>query len=558
MARDRDIDSASASSDGQSKLRDHTSQTDSTAHHRQKNHHHQKQHHVGRHHHRVPSSKLKSNQSATRLKRAASPERESQQRPNHERRATSELKLTRNSSSGNLLKNTSQTQLTRNRSSGEVSKRNKSSDKLKRAASGSSIHKKNPSTSDKAPASKGQVHFDLGEDDVDEDEWVDASGTNSPHLSRKGSINSSAQNSLRPGFTGVPTPRSETPSTSEEPRSDQSSETRQPLPEQSAEDRQRTHHQALLTSRLLKRTASYGAPPQMTTEIAQAAPPHQSIDVAEREQEDSMSSKGGHEGLTSRFVEVTTPGLSSEGSFYHHSTEYTRTAEPEPRRIQSSVAFADLNSSRGSSTTKLDNSSLVPRSAARSAAPPAEISRTQQKLNLQRASSVIEPSQAINGTSGPVATNPWIGVGGPGFDGGTSRDPRVGRLLEKTGMEYLVVRRYVNTIHRSVNRLNRLPNSKRKIPLGSNVIVNGKRGSVDAAARHSRNVSMPDPRQTAQSRRVATIRADGAGSSFDGDDMSRLSDRMSDASLTGDEGNDVSVHLRNLWDRPVELSTSAE
>lgn len=561
MARDRDIDSASASSDGQSKLLNLALQTDSSAaQHRPK---HQKQHHVGRHHHRVPSSKLllkshQQSQSTTRLnKRATSPsDRETQQRPAAQRRATSELKLSRDSSSSNLLKNTSQTNLKRHRSSVEVNKRNKSSDKLKRASSGTAINNPSPQTQ---KAAKGQVHFDLGLEDADEDEWVDASGSNSPYLSRKGSINSSGQNSLRPGFSSASNSRPETPNDVPEVASDPSSEA-QTLEEQSAEDKERAQHQAYLTSRLLKRTASYGAPPKMTAEIAKATLPHQSPDLTDRE--DSITSKGPHDGLTSRFVETSTPALSNEGSFYHHTTEFSRSDEGEARRIHSSNGFSSAmrRERNGDSTTpRLDNSALVPRSASRPSAPPAETSRTQQKLNLQRASSVIEPGQAVNGGSGTVGTSPWIGVGGPGFDGGTSRDPRVGRLLEKTGMEYLVVRRYQNPISRSINRLGRLPSIKKNqnIPLGNNAIVNGKR-TGDGTARHARNVSMPDPRQTAQSRRVATIRADGAGSSFDGDDMSRLSERLSDASLTGEEESDIALNLRSLWDRPVELSNSAD
>lgn len=560
MARDRDIDSASASSDGQSKLLAHALQTDSSAaQHRPK---HQKQHHVGRHHHRVPSSKLllkshQQSQSTTRLnKRATSPsDRDAQQRPAAERRATTELKLSRDSSASNLFKNTSQTNLKRHRSSVEVNKRNKSSDKLKRASSGTAINRPSSSTQ---KAAKGQVHFDLGVDDADEDEWVDASGSNSPYLSRKGSINSSGQNSLRPGFSSAANSRPETPNEVRETTSNTSSES-QTLVEPSAEDRERTQHQAYLTSRLLKRTASYGAPPKMTAEIAKATLPHQSPDLTDRDE--SITSKGPHDGLTSRFVETSTPALSNEGSFYHHTNEFSHSDEGDARRIHSSNGIAgSLRRERnGDSTPRLDNSALVPRSASRPSAPPAETSRTQQKLNLQRASSVIEPGQSVNGGSGAVGTSPWIGVGGPGFDGGTSRDPRVGRLLEKTGMEYLVVRRYQNPISRSLNRLGRLPSIKKnqKIPLGNNVIVNGKR-PVDGTARHARNVSMPDPRQTAQSRRVATIRADGAGSSFDGDDMSRLSERLSDASLTGEEESDISVNLRSLWDRPVELSNSAE
>jgi len=97
-------------------------------------------------------------------------------------------------------------------------------------------------------------------------------------------------------------------------------------------------------------------------------------------------------------------------------------------------------------------------------ATPRDMNRTQQKLNLQRASSTLEtahnphhPELGIPGLAGPIL----VGAGGGGYD--APRDPRINKTLERTGMEYLVVRRHQNPVARSLARLANLPG----IELGS-------------------------------------------------------------------------------------------
>lgn len=577
MARDRELDNAS--SGGQSKRpplnhRDSDSHSDTTntsgapSHHRTK--HHQKQHHVAhpaRLHARVPSSKAvhkqhghthahghtnahahtsKLNRRST--SRPTSPTEfefdETSQRPPH-RRATSEVKLPRQSSTANLPKSLSHTSLKRNRSHVEVGKRTRSSDKLKRTSSGTGIHRQ------PAKSSKIQVHFDLGSDDP-EDEWVDASGSNSPYLSRKGSLNSSAQSSLRQG----PSTENSRPVTPSAPS--KLHEAERPSP-----DRATSHRKEYLTSRLLQRTPSHGAPPQMTVDIAKAAPVQLSRSISSTDRNVIPSADSNQDELVSRFVDATGSGIASQGSFYHpvaHST--SRRSDDVPRRPSSMANFDQVNENveAGSvAPTEVDNSALVPKTARRSAAPTAETSRTQQKLNLQRASSVLEPGQALTGVGGVVGASPLIGVGGPGYDGGNSRDPRIGKLLERTGMEYLVVRRYQNPVARSLSRLSRLPGMEktRRIPRTATGSVNGKR-YVDLNARHTRNVSMPDPRQTTP-RSGGSIKTNGAGSSLDGEDAGKLNERTSGVSLVGAEDEDgTNALLRNLWEKSMDLSASTD
>lgn len=605
MARETDMDNASASSDGQSKPRDYsdtTSDTSSTVHHagnggahhhhlhRHGKHHHQKHHHVGggRVHARVPSSKTvhKSHhghahghgQAAPKLtRRTTSPTDRSHSRntaaaaaaganpssASAHRRSTSEVKLSsRNSSSGHLPKSTSHSSLLkRNRSHGEVAKANRSSDdKLHRTSSGSRINR--------LKANKGQVTFDIGGDDPDpEDEWVDASGSNSPYMSRKGSLISSGQSSLRPetNTTQHNNNNNNTNLSSNNSSRPQTPQTQsvQPSADASPAEQERVRHKEYLTSRVLKRSASHGAPPQMTADLAQGSLPRHSPESDGIN--GSLSTSANQEGLTSRFVETPGSGVISDGSFFNQAGGSVRRLANGDSRVHSETSFTQADRTRVGS--EVDNSVLVPRTAGRTVPLPAETSRTQQKLNLQRQSSVLEPGQSLNSVAGVSGANPLIGVGGPGYDGANSRDPRVGRLLERTGMEYLVVRRYQNPIARSLNRLGRLPSLERnkRIPRPNTPLANGKKSApVDPAARHARNVSMPDPRQTAQPRRVATIRSNGAGSSYDDrEEMSRSGavtphDRMSGSSNVGDEANDTATLLRGLWERSMDLSASAD
>lgn len=542
MVRERDGDSISAAPDGQSKQRDSDTQSDvsaAAAHQHRHKQQHQKHHHVaGRLHARVPSSKVlhtkshQHGQPAPRLtRRTTSPgDRESNRRSNH-RRVNSEAKLSRDSSSPILPKSASQSSLKRNRSSIEVSKRIRSSDKLHRNASSTSVNKQK--------SNKSQVTFDIGIDDP-EDEWVDASGSNSPHMSRKGSIVSSGQSSLQRNPVPNVNSRPQTPNESVPPSTTTS-------PSEQARLRQKEY----LTSRVLKRTMSQGATTQMATQIAQASLPRHS---PESDGPNGSLSTSGNDGLTSRFVETPGSGIASEGSFYNRPGS-ARQLPPVSPRVHSSSSLSQNESKQ--LISDVDNSALVPKAAGRSTAPKAGTSRTQQKLNLQRQSSALEPGQAV-GAVGGVA-GPLIGITGAGYDSASSRDPRVNRLMQRAGMEYLVVRRCQNPIARSLNRLGRLPDLERskRIPRPTTPLANGKKTTPEASARHARNVSMPDPRQTAASKRVATIRSSGAGSSFDADDAARSSERMSGSSAT-EEADDITTLLRNLWERSMELSASTE
>ncbi|KAL7910814.1 hypothetical protein GGI35DRAFT_325465 [Trichoderma velutinum] len=556
MASESDQDSASASagaSAGQSKrpplnhhASDHSDANTVASSGHAPRPKHQKQHHVGRLHGRVPSTSKnlhKHNHSSSRvnLRKQGSPtDLESQfaQRPVPHRRATSEVKLPQQDPAATIPKSLSQSNLKRNRSHVEISKRTKSADKLKRSSSGTGIHK---------PA-KSQVHFDLGSDDP-EDEWVDASGSNSPYLSRKGSLNSSTHSSYPPGSTAANS-RPQTPSALAAP------------PESSSPPaRKEAERKDFPTTRLLQRSL-HGAPPQMSTDMAKATPVHLSPDSTSHEPSPPTESQ--EDGLVSRFVEVPSSGLTSEGSFYNPIRGGgSHRSEDLPLRARSMANLSRSHEYPSESTLAIEseNSTLVPKTARRTAAPSANTSRTQQKLNLQRASSSLEPGQAVPGVGGVVGAGPLIGIGDPGHDGGNSRDPRVGKLLERTGMEYLVVRRHQNPVVRSLNRLSQLPglDKNKRIPRSNTGSTTASKRSTDLTNRHIRNISMPEGRQALPVKRAGSVKINGAGSSYEGEDMNRLSERLSGSSLVGGEEEDgMAALLRNLWEKPMDLSASTD
>lgn len=628
MARDTEMDNASASStNGQSKrpaVSRHESETQSETsalpqqQQQQRRQHYpqqQKQHHASRLHARVPSTKAlhgKQHQrghghghghgqvtnapSATKLsnRKATTPPddiayNQPPQRPKTHRRATSDAKLSRQLSGTSLQKSASQSSIKRNRSLVDVGKRNKSADLLKRTSSTTKVHHR-------TKPSKTQVHFDLGDDEDPEDEWVDASGSTSPYQSRH-SLQSSAHSSLRPNHSAANS-RPQTPS---EPTSSETAEPAEPAesaqpvaptetvetketteparnepaePKRAPTTRDRIHRKEYLTTRLLQRTPSVVAPTKMTVDLVEADPPRQTSRQTSRQSSpDSTLREGtpsipantpsnipgsGSAGVTSRFVEGPSSGHASQASsFYPANGSGPRHSEDLPQRPKS---MANLSRSHDEAeiaqrTDDKVDSALVPKPARRTA-PLAETSRVQQKLNLQRASSAIEPGQQVSG-GGVVGASPLIGVGGPRYDGGQNRDPRVGRLLERIGMEYLVVRRYQNPIARSLKRLD-LPvvsDKMRRIPRPNT--SSSSKNPLQANNRHGRNVSLPDNRRPRTPKTAA--RPNGTGSSsYENEDEGRLSERLSGSSLVNEEEDDTSVLLRNLWEKTPELSASTD
>ncbi|KAI1827373.1 hypothetical protein F4861DRAFT_406440 [Xylaria intraflava] len=532
-------------------------------------------------HARVSSTKTlhkSHSQSTTKLKsRASSPEPE---RPpmfaQSHRRTTSDLRLTSVApeSSSNFpsndhpnldftldlrpKKNHSNVNLAtkRNRSLVDIAKRSKSAANIKNRSS-------SRENTQKLKSAKNQVHFDLGNDgdgdgdgDGNEDEWVDASASASPYLSRRCSVVSGGQSPAKPH-----------PPSDDDDERPQSPEHRHPSP-----TRQIAHSNDYITSRLLQRAPSHGAPPQMSTESVSVHPNSGSpISQAGRGPPSLYGTPktvtpgaSGPEGLISRFVDGSRPnsGGRDSGSFFVPPHTAVPTLAPARRgeNVRPSKSLVNLSHAPEDQVSdEEDGSTLVPRSRRPvHMAAPASQSRTQQKLNLQRASSSMEPTQ----------TGPGVGAAGASLLVGSNdyehRDPRISKLLERTGMEYLVVRRYQNPIARSIARLSQLSGTTKsqRIPRqnGTNGSTHGRDSmDLDGVGRLGSSQSMTHMARSRPStpRRSTSIRTVGPRSSYEGDDGG-IHEHISGSSLADANDDELTTILRNLWDKSTDLGTSPD
>jgi hypothetical protein len=468
---------------------------------------------------------------------ATSPETESM------KRISSEQKLSRNGSTTSLKKNSSHVSLKRNRSHVEV-RRPKSAGQLKRSASEKGINhnKGNNRTS---------VHFDLG-DEEQEEGWTEASGSASPNLSRSGSIGgaSSGRSSAKP------------------PASAENSHPHSPVVSPSKSNAEAkgwgSNHQSdrvapdahQITSRLLQRTPSHNAAPKMSSINATATPSKGSPESSEKTSStfNGTPHTGEDSELVSRFMgsgsgTPASPFL-SRGS---NSPNKERVLD-EARKVKS---MANLTRQDSIVDDEDDERALAPRSRKSSthAYNPPQQSRTQQKLWLQRASSNIEPQQmapgaAINGLPLRVGAgaSPLVGAGDDG------RDPRIRLQLDRTGLEYLVVRRYQDPIGRSLKRLDSLPGADkhRRIPHQQN--GNARKGAVvNGEGRYGLSQSLREGRVHRQRNSGVTVSPSGARSSYEpGGEGS-----VGSGTTEGDDGG-ASTILRTFWEKNMDLNASQE
>jgi hypothetical protein len=469
------------------------------------------------------------------------------------KRSGSEPKLSRNGSTTSLKKNSSQVSLThkRNRSHVEV-KRPKSAGALKRSAS-------QPGVNNNKGLNKTTVHFDLGNDGQD-DGWTEASGSASPELSRAGSVGGHSS-----GRSSGNKPAS---ANNSQPHSPTTLKTREWTP-----NRQNDNHPTLdahqITSRLLQRTPSLNAPPKMSSISVTATARNQSPEPFGR----SSSTLNGtprntHEDeLSSRFVNANSAS-GTPGSTSPFLSQTSSDPKPDPADLDSThraKSMGNLNSRTTSDDS--DERPLAPRSRKSSKGThtyiPPQQSRTQQKLWLQRASSNIEPQQmapgaAINGLGlgiGMPGIRPGAPLVGAGDDG---RDPRIRLQLERTGLEYLVVRRYQDPVGRALKRLDKLPgaNKHRRIPSQRHLDRNG--ATADSTSQRSLGLSQ-SLRETRRvnrdgARENGAVSASGARSSYE--PVVVHGSVESERSAETEDG--VSAILRSMWQKNLDLSASEE
>lgn len=461
------------------------------------------------------------------------------------KRSGSEPKLSRNGSTTSLKKNSSHVSLKRNKSHAEV-KRPRSAGALKRSSS-------QPGVSNNKGLNKTTVHFDLGNDGQD-DGWTEASGSASPELSRSGSAGGSGRSSAKPGASNDNS-QLHSPTQTKQWSNNRPPETHPTL----------DAHQ--ITSRLLQRTPSLNAPPKMSSISVTATARTQSPEPFGR----SSSTLNGtprnthNDELSSRFVN-TRGSSGTPGSTSPLLTQTSSNPKPDPADLDPAhraKSMGDLGS-RPTSGSDSEERPLAPRSRKSSKGThtyvPPQQSRTQQKLWLQRASSNIEPTQmapgaAINGLGlgiGMPGIRPGAPLVGAGDDG---RDPRIRLQLERTGLEYLVVRRYQDPVGRALKRQNKLPgaNKHRRIPHQRN---GGTGDGMSRGRSYGLSQSLSESRRRnrdAVARENGAVSASGARSSYEPVTHGSLE---SERSAEDDDG--VSAILRTMWEKNLDLNISEE
>lgn len=379
-----------------------------------------------------------------------------------------------------------------------------------------------------------------------------------------------------------------------------------------------------ITTRLLQRVASHSAAPQMSAVSATALPSTTSSFSNGHGQKDSTgrsqpTSDAGHSSdtatphdlpseLISRFKGSGpgTPGESPSPYHSHLGTPAVRGGDAKHNKSQSTQQAAQGpssaaldNSRRAKSMSNLnqkpkeddseDERPLNPRSRKSStaayAAPPQ--SRTQQKLWLQRASSNIESAQpsslglnlALNGL-GAISVLDADGLGGgdgnalakmlvgslgvrEGEFGRDGRgDPRVRVILEKTGMTYRAVGRFVDPVVRSLRRLEVIPGSHRRakgIPNGKGKKAESVRGTKEREGAGGKGLSqsLKDARgggfldRSRKSMDAVSGKNGAQARSFEKEGQGSLG---SDRTEAGSEEDEVRMLLRGLWESNVERS----
>ncbi|KAG9247120.1 hypothetical protein BJ878DRAFT_435879 [Calycina marina] len=407
-----------------------------------------------------------------------------------------ELKKGGNSST-NLKKNLSHVSLKRNRSVADVRKKSK--------------------------GAKGSVKFDIGDTETGE-EWEEASSTASPVLSRSASRNASTGH---PTSTRSSANVSQSSSRPQSPKA--SSQTGAPDgPSETFVARSHTDARNP-TERLLKRTPSHHTTAMSTTTATPVIHPIPTDDDLSKTHTPDHGLSGSGE-LISRFV--TGSGTPRE-LFLPRNGSLDGPAEASADAIQRAKSMGNL-----SRQDEESDSALTPHSRKNSTSHsynPGQGSRTQQKLWLQRASSNIEPGQLVpasaalnglglHGTVYPLA-NSTVSLSGD------KMDPIIKLHLERTGMEYLVVRRHQDPVGKALKRLESLPGMKDfRFPSSGSPWKKAGDGGLSQSLKERRG-------------------AKSARSSFDGEDGGRP---------VGVDEDGARAALRALWEKSFDLSGSAD
>jgi hypothetical protein len=460
----------------------------------------------------------------------------------------------RNASSGAIVRANNahgHTAIRKNFSSGHLARQGASKPALKSTKSEVAVPKRsliNPDKARRSPDAAHVVHFDVGDDEEDgpDDGWTEESASQSPTTTRSNTRSNSViidpHRMAQSGTENVGA-ASQTEASQQRSQALPSTATHtQILPDRTNNARQvnggNSHHHHsrppdadMITSRLLQRSSHQNAPPQTSTIAATVVANHNNIRELSQSAGSTLVDTPGRD-LVSRFMDGEGSAGTPNNSSFLPSRNSPQAADGEMDRMKRNrsmpnVAGAEMPartpSRRSGTTTPTD----LP------------VSRTQQKLMLQRASSNIEPQKLVPvilpRTGGPT----FLHTGMTYSANGEGRlDPRLQQQFNHVAVEYNVVRRYRNPIADALARIEQIPGTPRKTRVPKSGGING------SASMHGSSSLSTSFNDETERRRSRNSFENGRGSREDGD----VEGRQSFESDNGRIRNEAEEICRRLWE----------
>jgi hypothetical protein len=460
----------------------------------------------------------------------------------------------RNASSGAVVRATNthgHTAIRKNFSSGHLA-RQQAKPALKSSKSEVAVQKRsliNPDKARQSPSSSAHaVHFDVGEDDEDgpDDGWTEESASQSPTTTRSNTRSNSVIMDAHRTTSSGPENAGEASQTEANLQRSQalpSTATHtQILPDRTNHTRLGNgtgahHHHSrppdadMITSRLLQRSSQHNAPPQTSTIAATVVASHNNIRELSQSAGSTLVDTPGRD-LVSRFMDGEGSAGTTNNSSFLPSRDSPQSSNVEQldrikrNRSMPNVAGAETPARAPSRRSGTSTPTDLP------------VSRTQQKLMLQRASSNIEPQKLVPvilpRTGGPTA---YLHSGMTYSANGEGRlDPRLQQQFNQVAVEYNVVRRYRNPIADALARIEQIPGTPRKTRVPKSGSTNGS-----ASAHGSASTSFNDETER---RRARVSFENGERNRGEGDQEGRQSFDSDRGSIR----NEAEEICRRLWE----------
>jgi hypothetical protein len=467
-------------------------------------------------------------------------------RPGFKRNASSgAIVRAAHQTSGGLRKNFSSGHLARQGQAKHAGKASKGGDAMPLKRSLTQPTRSRPPSPDEQPA----VHFDMAVDDGEDGDdggWTEESASQSPNTTRSNTRSNSVvveaqkivdadteTNTRANAATGA---GAEAVSALQSRRSSPPSPTHEALPDRSQKPTKASkpisHHNHsrppdadMITSRLLQRSTSHTVPPQtsaVAATVATAASAAGSHQLLSNSAGSTLVDTPGRD-LVSRFMDGHGSAGTPHDGGYMPSRDPSNAGRGDVRRSKRSVSIpnaADAEDTEGAETPSKAHSvrsgTTTPTNL--------PLSRTQNKLLLQRAASNIEPHTSVPAIL-PRTGGPTFHQFGLTYNAhGEGRvDPRLQQQFNHVAVEYKVVRRYRNPLGDSIQRIQQMPGVPRKTASRHSKgtsISNGQSGQSGQSGSLSLSTSMSMSGEGA-------VEADGAGSR-----------RRSRVSMDKDEGRE--------------------